>query len=160
MIRTQPDCGDREASLNYIYGSYNLNNFNVQVRLGKENQNTFPTHTSRAMDTAIILPCDDIVNGETLLKSSERQKLNAYVSYGDLYIRPCGLNLTEYNANPKAARPGWAQRRVRKRQRLPSTKTIIAGVSNTYYFSEHLENTTNAMARTPEYKIPHSVIMK
>src|SRR5882724_809585 len=84
LIRTQPDQWRAGVSLGYIYGSYNLNNFNAQLKLGTaENQNTF-TYAHQASDgyrdhTSMRR---DIVNWETLLKSSERQQLNIYVSYG------------------------------------------------------------------------------
>ncbi|MBS1599714.1 MAG: TonB-dependent receptor [Bacteroidetes bacterium] len=150
LIRTQPDQWQPGVSLNYIYGSYNLNNFSAQVKLGTaENQNTI-SYTHQANDgyrdhTAMRR---DIVNWETLLKSSERQQMNAYVSYGDLYYQtPGALNQGEYNANPKAARPKvGATPSADQAKAAIYQKTILAGVSNKYIFNEHLENTTSIYA--------------
>jgi len=147
LIRTQPDKWQPGVSAGYVYGSYNLNNLNAQVRLGKEeNQNTF-SYTHQASDgyrnhTSMRR---DIINWETLLKSSEHQQLSTYLSYGDLYYQtPGGLNQAEYNANPKAARPKvGATPSADQAKAAIYQKTIIAGVSNTYSFCDHLENTSS-----------------
>jgi len=150
LIRTQPDDWQPGASLGYLYGSYNLNNLNARVRLGSaENQNTFSyTHQSSDGYRDHTAMRRDIVNRETLLKSSERQQMRAYVSYGDLYYQtPGGLNQAEYDANPKAARPKVGQTPSADQAKAAIyQKTILAAVSNTYTFNPNFENTTNVYA--------------
>lgn len=146
LIRSQPQAWQPGASVNYIHGGFGLNSINAQVRAGKDNnRNTF-TYTHESSDgyrqhTAMRR---DIASWETQLRASERQQLNAYFLYSDLYYQtPGGLNKAEYTTDPRAARPaagglpGADQAKAAIFQ-----KTFIAGFSSTWHFNSHWKNTS------------------
>jgi iron complex outermembrane receptor protein len=140
LINSQPDDEPAGASVNYIYGSYNTNSLNAQVRFGEPGHRHVIGYTHQTSDgyrdnTRLRR---DIATWETQIKSSEKQQLQASVLYGDMYYQtPGGLNAAEYNANPRAARPN-----ANVVQAAIYQKTFLAGLAHTYRFTEQFENTT------------------
>ncbi len=96
------------ASLEYITGSYNLQNIFTSARFGsKENKNQF-TYAHNQSDGYRVQTNmrRDNFSWQSQLKISEKQQLTASVLFTDMYYQtPGALTLAEFTANPKAARP-------------------------------------------------------
>ncbi|MEO8823305.1 MAG: TonB-dependent receptor, partial [Ginsengibacter sp.] len=99
----------------------------------------------------------DIGTWESQLKVSDKQTLHAFMSYGDLYYQtPGGLNLAQYNANPKQSRPaagpypGAVQAKAAIYQ-----KTFLTGFSNEYQFNDQWHNTTSLYGSYTEFINPN-----
>jgi len=158
LIRSLPENWQPGVSLNYIYGSYNLNNFDAQVRVGTDERRNIFSYSHQSCDgyRDHTTMRRDMANWETVIKSSDRQQLNTYFSYGDLYYQtPGALTITEYNKNPRASRPAVGSTPSADQcQAAIFQKTFIAGISNTYYFNEHWLNTTNVYGAYTQLKNP------
>jgi Outer membrane receptor proteins, mostly Fe transport len=140
LINSQPDEAPTGASVNYMYGSYNLNSLNAQVRLGDAGHRHLIGYTHQTSDgyRQHTRMRRDIATWETNIKTGEKQQLQASLLYGDLfYETPGGLNATEYKNNPRAARPNADVVKAAIYQ-----KTFLAGLTHSYRFNEHFENTT------------------
>lgn len=158
LIHSQPAAWSEGVDLQYLHGSFDLNSYNAQVRLGKEERrnifnyshqssNGYRRHTNMRRD---------IATWQTGIKASDKQQLNASVLYGDLYYQtPGALTETEYNANAKAAR---AQAGT-----LPSAdaaraaiyqKTFLAGISNECRFTDQWQNTSVLYGAFSQIKNP------
>lgn len=134
------------VSLEYMTGSYNLQNIFASASFGtKDNRNQL-TYAHNASDGYRIqsgMRRDNFIY-QSQLKLSDKQQLSASFLYTDLYYQtPGALTLAEYNADPKAARPAAGT--------LPSAvavnasiwqKTLLAGFSNQYKFNSHFSNST------------------
>lgn len=134
------------VSLEYMTGSYNLQNIFASASFGtKDNRNQL-TYAHNASDGYRIQSGmrRDNFTYQSQLKLNDKQQLSASFLYTDLYYQtPGALTLAEYNANSKAARPAAGT--------LPSAvavnasiwqKTLLAGFSNQYKFNSHFSNST------------------
>ncbi|MES1216775.1 MAG: TonB-dependent receptor [Bacteroidota bacterium] len=146
LIHSQAEKWESGVNAGYIYGSYNLNNINAQVRTGTEDRNTTVNYSHLNSDgyrdhTAMRR---DVISWQSKIKSSEKQQLSASFLYGDLYYQtPGALTKTEYNANAKAARPkAGAFLSADQIKAAIYQKTFIGGITNDYKISEEFENTT------------------
>jgi iron complex outermembrane recepter protein len=158
LINDQPEKWIPGAELNYMTGSYNLSNLNIQVRAGKDDTRNTISYTHQTSDgyRDHTNMRRDAVTWQTKIKSNERQQLSASILYGDLYYQtPGALTKAEYNNNPKAARPAAGV--------LPSAdqskaaiyqKTFLAGINNDYHFGEHFQNTTVLYGAFSQIKNP------
>ncbi len=132
--------------ISFIYGSYGLKNLNAQVRLGSDEHRNYINFTHQVYDGYRYHSAmrRDLVSWQTMIRCNDRQELKISALYGDLYYQtPGGLTQTEYNTNPRLARP--------KSGTLPSAdtaraaiyqKTFLAGLSNTFYLNHNWQNNT------------------
>ncbi|MBK5271912.1 MAG: TonB-dependent receptor, partial [Bacteroidia bacterium] len=144
--------------INYLLGSYDLNNLNVQVKAGKDDHRNIISYTHQTSDgyRDHTNMRRDVAAWQTQIKANDKQQLSASVLYGDLYYQtPGALTKTEYNNNPRSARPATAT--------LPSAdqaqaaifqKTFLAGISNDYHFTGHFQNTTVLYGAFSQIKNP------
>ncbi|MES1216548.1 MAG: TonB-dependent receptor plug domain-containing protein [Bacteroidota bacterium] len=158
IINGQTEKWSPGVDVNYLFGSFGLSNLNIQVKAGNENsRNTFNyTHQTSDGYRDHTNMRRDIVTWQTQIKANEKQQLSVSVLYGDLYYQtPGALTKTEYNNNPKAARPAAGT--------LPSAdqakaaiyqKTFLAGVNNMYHFGAHFQNTTVVYGAFTQIKNP------
>ena len=159
LIHTLPTDWHPGISLAYSMGSFNTNNVNVNVKTGDtnhENSFNYSHQTSDGYRQQAKMQ-RDIATWESLLKVSDKQTLHAYMSYSDLYYEtPGGLNLTQYNADPKQARPasgpypGAVQAKAAIYQ-----KTFLTGFSNEYQFNDHWHNTTSVYGSYTDFINPN-----
>lgn len=128
------------ATISYNTGTFNLQNININVRLGNdETQNTinYQHLTSDGYRNHSFLR-RDVFTWNAVLKSNEKSKIRTHFLYGDMvYETPGGLNKTDFDLNPKAARAGSD-----KAQAAFYAKTFLAGVSLQQKISAHWKNTT------------------
>jgi iron complex outermembrane receptor protein len=158
LIKSKPDSWLPGFTAEYSYGSFNSNSINAQVRLGNENGGNIINYSHQTSDgyrdhTNLRR---DIITWESMLKNNSHQTLSTYAFYGDLYYQtPGALTLSEYNANPKQARPAvGATPSADQAQASIYQKTFMAGITNTCRFSETFQNTTNFYAAYTNYVNP------
>jgi iron complex outermembrane receptor protein len=146
LINGQPEKWSPGINLGLLAGSYDLKSINLQAKAGKENSRNIFSYTHQTSDgyRDHTHMRRDLASWQTQIRSNERQQLTASLLYGDLYYQtPGALTKTEYNANPKAARPaagvlpGADQAKAAIYQ-----KTFIAGITNEYHLCDNLQNTT------------------
>lgn len=134
------------AQVQYSHGSFGLDNFNVQLKAGKEESHHVFGYSHQTSDgyrehTAMRR---DIASWETRSRISDKEQLSTTVMYGDLfYETPGGLTAAEYMKNPRSARPaaGGFPSAAQARAAIYQ-KTFLAGIRHQYQFSEQLQNTT------------------
>ncbi|MBK5270240.1 MAG: TonB-dependent receptor plug domain-containing protein, partial [Bacteroidia bacterium] len=158
LINSQPEIWSAGIDVNYLLGSYDLNNLNVQVKAGKDDHRNIFSYTHQTSDgyRDHTNMRRDVAAWQTQIKANDKQQLSASVLYGDLYYQtPGALTKTEYNNNPGSARPATAT--------LPSAdqsqaaifqKTFLAGISNDYHFTGHFQNTTILYGAFSQIKNP------
>ncbi len=134
------------ASLEYLTGSYNLQNIFTSARFGKkENKNQF-TYAHNQTDGYRIQTKmrRDNFSWQSVLKLTDKQQLSASILFTDMYYQtPGALTLAEFTANPKAARPagGGFPSAVNAKASI-FQKNITAGFTNIYTFNSSLKNST------------------
>ncbi len=146
------------VNLEYITGSYGLQQVLVSAALGKENNRTLITASHNASDGYRDNTNNrkDNFSFSTLFKISARQQLTTSVLYTDLFYQtPGGLTLAEFTANPKQARPaagglpGAATAKATIYQ-----KNFLAGITHAYNFSGSFKNTTTLYGAFAQIKNP------
>jgi iron complex outermembrane recepter protein len=161
LIRNLENDWKPSISLEYITGSYGLNNILAGAGWGdKKNKNQFTyshteskgfrDHTRMRKDNASFL---------TKWKISDKQQLSASILYTDLfYETPGGLNINEFNANAKQARPaagGFPSANAAKAG--IHQKNFLAGINHQYQFNNAFKNSTIlygafAQVRNPTFR--------
>ncbi|HEV3325744.1 MAG TPA: TonB-dependent receptor [Puia sp.] len=158
LINSMPSVWEKGASVDYTGGSFTTNNTNVSLRLGDEghrNSISFGHQTSDGYRQQTQMR-RDIGSWETLLKSSDKQTIHAYMLYSDLYYQtPGGLTEAQYNQNPRMARPpaGASPGAVQAKAAI-FQKNFTAGISNQYRFNEHWQNTTAVYGAYTDFTNP------
>lgn len=134
------------VSLEYITGSYNLQNVFTSTRFGtKENKNqlTYAHNQSDGYRTQTKMRRDNF-SWESVIKLSDKQQLTASLLFNDMYYQtPGALTLAEYKADPKAGRPagGGFPSAVNAKAAI-FQKTMTAGFTNVYTINSSLKNNT------------------
>jgi iron complex outermembrane receptor protein len=158
LIRTLPSKWQPSATVDVLGGSFKLNALNTTVNFGDENhQNSF-SYSHQASDgyRQQSNMRRDVASMETLIKAGENQTIHAYGFYSDLYYQtPGGLTITEYNADPKQARPpagpnpGAVQVNAAVYQ-----KTFLAGFSDEFRLGKGWQNTTSVYGAYTDFTNP------
>jgi iron complex outermembrane receptor protein len=146
------------ASIEYVAGSYTLQNILASFRYGKnenKNQLTYAHTQSDGYRNHSAVRRDNLT-WESKLKISERQELDAAVLFTDMYYEtPGALTLNEYNANAKAARPAvGALPSAEKAKAAIYQKTITAGLTSSYTINSSFKNTTTLYGAFAQVKNP------
>ena len=87
----------------------------------------------------------DVLTWDAVIKTNEKQELQAHFLFGDLYYQtPGALTKDEYDLNAKSARPAvGASPSADQAQAAIYQKTFLAGFSYNTKINEHWKNTTN-----------------
>ncbi len=146
------------VSLEYITGSYDLQNVFVSARFGKnENKNQF-TYAHNQSDGYRVQTAmrRDNFSWMSQLKVSDKQQLTASALFTDMYYQtPGALTLTEFNANPKAARPaGGAFPSAVDAKATIYQKNFLAGLTNQYDITSSIRNSTSIYGSFAQIKNP------
>ena len=144
------------ADIEYVTGSYNLQNIFTSARFGKNdnrNQITYAHNQSDGYRVQTKMRRDNFT-WSSRVKLSDKQELSGSVLFTDMYYQtPGALTLAEFTANPKAARPAAGS--------FPSAvdakaaifqKNILAGLTNNYNISSSFKNTTTLFAGFSQVK--------
>jgi iron complex outermembrane receptor protein len=146
------------ADIEYITGSYSLQNIFTSLRWGqKENKNSisyshnqsdgYRDHTNFRRDN---------FSWSTQLSLSDKQKLEAHLLYNNMYYQtPGGLTLTEFNNNPRQARPAaGAFPSAQTAKAAIEQKNMIAGITHQYQFTKTFSHTTSLYGAFAQIKNP------
>ena len=159
LIHTVPAEWKPGISLDYTTGSFNTNSINVNVKTGNGSRGNSFNYSHQTSDgyRQQAKMRRDIATWESQLKVSDKQTLHAYMSYGDLYYQtPGGLNLAQYNANPKQARPAAGPYPAAEQAKAAIyQKTFLVGFSNEYQFNDHWHNTTSLYGSYTDFINPN-----
>lgn len=146
------------VNLEYITGSYGLQQVLASAALGKENNRTLIAASHNTSDGYRDNTGNrkDNFSFSTQYKISGKQLLTTSILYTDLFYQtPGALTLAEFTANLKQARPAAGG--------LPSAaaakatiyqKNFLAGISHTYNFSAAFKNTTVLYGAFAQIKNP------
>jgi len=146
------------ADVEYITGSYSLQNIFAAARFGNndnQNQLTYAHNQSNGYRDHTAMRRDNF-SWESRLPVSGRQELRAAVLFTDMYYQtPGALTLNEYRADPRTARPAAGP--------FPSSETakaaifqknISTGFTNTYSLSSRIKNNTTLYGTFSQIKNP------
>jgi iron complex outermembrane receptor protein len=158
LIHTLPDDWQQGVSLDFATGSFNTNSINFNVKAGDANHKNSFNYSHQTSDgyRQQAKMRKDIATWENVLKISGKQTLHTYMSYGDLYYQtPGGLNLAQYYADPKQARPGsGSQPGAVQNKASIYQKTFLVGFTNEYEFNDHWHNTTSLYGSYTDFTNP------
>ena len=147
------------VSVSYNLGSYNLNNLNLNFRFGNENTHNTINYQHLTSDgyrdhTAMRR---DVLTWDAVLKSNEKQELQAHFLFGDLYYQtPGALTKAEYHLNAKSARPAvGVSPNADQAKAAIYQKTFLAGFSYDTKINEHWTNTTNVYGAYSQMRNPN-----
>jgi iron complex outermembrane receptor protein len=159
LIHTLPNGNWQPGiSLAYTTGSFNTNSVNANVRTGSDNYKNSFNYSHQTSDgyRQQEKMQRDIATWESELKVTDKQTLHAYMSYSDLYYQtPGGLNLAQYNADPKQARPGTnSQPGAIQNKAAIYQKTFLTGFSNEYQLNSDWHNTTSLYGSYTDFTNP------
>lgn len=135
-----------KAVVNLDGGSYGLRKIGASVRWGGNGAASELRYTDLKTDgyrdhTALH---SRIASFETRLQKNDRGQLDAFFHYTDLfYETPGGLTFSQYEADPKSARPAAGPfPSADQNKAAVYQKAFFMGLKRSYRFSSHLENTT------------------
>ena len=158
LIHTLSTNWQQGISLDYTTGSFNTNSINVNVKAGNANHKNSFNYTHQTSDgyRQQAKMWKDIATWENSLRINNKQTLQTYMSYGDLYYQtPGGLNLAQYNTDPKQARPGsGSQAGAVQNKAAIYQKNFLIGFSNEYEFNDHWHNTTSLYGSYTDFTNP------
>ncbi|MET0636085.1 MAG: TonB-dependent receptor plug domain-containing protein [Chitinophagaceae bacterium] len=132
------------VSVDYVTGSYNLQNILTSARFGNgdnRNQVTYAHNKSDGYRVQSEMQRDNI-SWQSQLKLSDKQQLSASLLYTDLYYQtPGALTAAEFATDPKAARPagGGFPSAVNALAAIYQ-KTLTAGFTSRYQISPSFEH--------------------
>jgi iron complex outermembrane recepter protein len=144
------------ADIEYVTGSYNLQNIFTSARFGSgenRNQVTYAHNQSDGYRVQTKMRRDNFT-WSSRVKLSDKQELRGSVLFTDMYYQtPGALTLAEYNADPKAARPagGGFPSAVNAKAAI-FQKNVLAGLTNDYNISSSFKNTTTFYAGFSQVK--------
>ena len=98
----------------------------------------------------------DLTQGTLNWKTSDKNKIEALVLYGNLaYRTPGGLTLAQMTANPRQARPATPALPSASQQKAGIyNKTFLTGITNTYQFNSNWSNTSTITAACTDFRNP------
>ncbi len=158
LIRNDANAFHAGASVNYIYGSYNSNNINANVRFGTNDSHNIINYQHQTSDgyrdhTALRR---DVVTWDVITKTNDKTELQAHFLYADLYYQtPGGLNIKQYDSIPKAARPaaGGFPGAIQTKAAIYQ-KTFLSGFSYHHQYNDKWKNTTSVYGAYTDLKNP------
>jgi iron complex outermembrane receptor protein len=147
LLKTLPTVWKPNASVNYVAGSFGLQMINTSLQWGNDHSQHGISYTHQNSDGYRVQSKmkRDVFTYEAKMKAGEKDELNVFFLYGDLYYQtPGGLTKTQFDADPKAARPaaGIFPSAVQAQAAIYQ-ETFLAGFSNEYQFSDRFKNTTS-----------------
>ena len=146
------------ATVDYVTGSYNLQNILASFRYGKnENKNQLTyAHTQTDGYRNHTAMRRDNFTWESKLKISDRQELDAAVLFNDMYYEtPGALTWNEYNSNAKAARPAAGGFPSAENARAAIfQKNITVGLTSIYTINATVKNSTTLYGTFAQIKNP------
>lgn len=147
LIKSLPALWKPGVSVNYLAGSFGQQMINSTLQFGNDKfqHNMNYTHQKSDGYREQSEMKRDVFTYEAKINATEKDQLNVFFLYGDLYYQtPGGLTKAQFNANPKAARPpaGIFPGAVQAKAAIYQ-ETFLTGFSNQYQLSAKFANTTS-----------------
>lgn len=146
------------VKLEYVTGSYGLQNILSSVSFGEKNSQSLLTyaHTQSEGYRNHTHNKRDNVSFVTRFNVSDKQQITGSVLYNNLfYETPGGLNLAEFTANPKQARPAAGnQPSADAAKAAIYQQNFTIGINHLYNFTDHFKNSTTAYGAFAQIKNP------
>ena len=159
LVKNNNDVSKERVSLSYQSGSYGLQNVNLHVNFGKEDVSNTINFQHQQSDgyrdhTALQR---DVFTWDAALSNTNNTLLKSHFLFSNLYYQtPGALTKTEYDLNPRSARP--------KAGIFPSAndahaafyaKTILAGFSLEQKLSDQWKNITTLYGAYSQNRNPN-----
>ena len=146
------------VSLEYITGSYGLQNILSSISFGNKNSRSLLTYAHNQSDGYRNHSSSkkDNFSFVTRYKISDKQQITTSLLYNNLfYETPGGLNNQEFISNPKLARPAvGAFPSAEASKAAIHQQNFTAGFSHQYGFTSNLKNTTTFYGNFNQIKNP------
>jgi iron complex outermembrane receptor protein len=147
LLNSDPGAFQRGATVDFVTGSFGMNNFHVNIRGGSQNLNHSINYQYQENDGYRVHTRMErtVASWDGYAKVGDKGVLRAHFLQGDLYYEtPGALTLAEFTANPKAARPRTGQTPGAEEARASiSQRLFIAGLSYTLIWNDKWQNTTS-----------------
>jgi iron complex outermembrane recepter protein len=158
LISSMPAVWNKGLSIDYTGGSYATNQTNADLQLGDADHRNILSYDHQTSDgyRQQTQMRRDIGSWETMLRPNDKQTIHAYMLYSDLYYQtPGGLTEAEYNKDPQMARPpvGTSPGAVQAQAAI-FQKNFTTGLSNTWRFGDHWQNTTAVYGAYTDFTNP------
>jgi len=141
-----------------MIGGYGLRNYQLAFNQGTENTHHYVGYQHQEADgyreqTRMVR---DQLTSTFKFSVSDKEVLETAIFYTDLYYQtPGGLNETEYNTNPKQARPpAGTQPGAVEQQAGVSLRSFYTGVSHVYHFNKNIHNRTGVYGNFVQFNNP------
>ena len=142
----------------YITGSYGLQNMLASVSFGKKNSQGLITYAHTESDgyRNHSKSKRDNVSFVTKFTVSDKQHISSSILYNNLfYETPGGLNLAEFAANPKQARPAaGGQPSADAAKAAIYQQNFTVGINHRYNFTAGFKNSTTVYGAFSQIKNP------
>lgn len=146
------------ASLEYITGSYGLQNILTSLKFGNKNNKSLLTYAHNQSDgyRNNSSTKKDNLSFVTQFKISEKQQISTSLLYNHLfYETPGGLNKTEFLNNPRLSRPAvGAFPSAAAAKAAIDQQNLTVGFTNQYNFTTAFKNTTTIYGNYNQIKNP------
>jgi iron complex outermembrane receptor protein len=147
LLKTKQPDWQSGLSFDFSAGHWGLNNLNANLRLGTDAVQNTLNYSQLSSDGYRDHSQLDrkVFTWDLNANLSDKGKITTHFLWGDLFYQtPGALTLSEYNTNPRAARPrvgptpGAAENKAAIYQKM-----FLAGITFNQKFSGHWENTTS-----------------
>jgi iron complex outermembrane receptor protein len=147
-----------QLQLNYTTGSYNLQNVHASASLGNANFSNTISYQHQTSDgyRQHTNMRRDVFSWNSTMKAGDNGQLSTSFLYGDLYYQtPGALTLSEYNQDPRSARPtiGSARGSVAAKAAIYE-KTFLVGATLKQQLNNEIENSTTLYGAFTQLKNP------
>ncbi len=158
LLQSPQPKNETNLSGSWLGGSYGLSSYQLAFSQGKENSSHTLSYQHQQADgyreqTRMVR---DQINSTFRFSLSDKETLETTIFYTDLYYQtPGGLTETEYNNDPRQARPpAGTQPGAVSQQASVSLRSFYAGVSHQYQFSKSLHNRTGVYGNFVQFENP------
>ena len=147
LLKTNQANWQPGLSFDFSAGHWALNNLNTNLRLGTDAVQNTLNYSQLSSDGYRDHSQLDrkVFTWDLNANLSDKGRITTHFLWGDLFYQtPGALTLSEYNTNPRAARPrvgptpGSAENKAAIYQKI-----FLAGITFNQKFSEHWQNTTS-----------------
>jgi iron complex outermembrane recepter protein len=155
LLKTPQAKDESTLTGSFLTGSYGLRNYQLAMNQGGKNSSHYIGYQHQQADgyreqTRMVR---DNLTSTFRFSLSDKEELETAIFYTDLYYQtPGGLTLTQFNENPRQARPraGLTPGAVEQNAHI-SLRSFYTGVSHRYNFTKNLNNRTGVFGNFVQF---------
>ncbi|MBL7860409.1 MAG: TonB-dependent receptor plug domain-containing protein [Cyclobacteriaceae bacterium] len=158
LLKSPEPINESALAGSFMTGSFGLTNYQLSFRQGNENSGHYVGYQHQQADgyreqTRMVR---DQLNSTFRFTVSDKEELETAIFYTDLYYQtPGGLTLSEYEADPRQARPAAGPNPgAVTQQAAVSLRSFYTGVSHQYHFRKNLHNRTGVYGNFVQFENP------